>query len=408
MKALILNLGGTIGMVPGENGLRPPENDAEFRKAVERITRDYPDVRFDFETLSTKDSTDLTPADWEDFSARLSKAQEDYDFILCPHGTDTMAQTAMALSFGFLAQNGITAEPFNTQRAPVILTGAMRPLAAPPSDGADNLHDGIKTGITAAHAGIADVLIVFHGRIMRGVNAYKTADTGLDAYHTQNQESYAGHIGADGVTFTNAARRLSPAEKEATTQTLEAGEFTRLNRFQLPGECYIPVLLLQPGLSGRTLETIAQDPACLGTILSVLGAGNVPDTLTKAMNEAASRYNFPVFAVSPFPGGNANPDAYAAGARAFQAGVTFLGDQAAMLAYVKAHWLISNNLARSASEFSAHMQRGWVGETKTGNVQIPPVLLRNARSPENAYETRLETAETPSLPADYVPAPPLL
>ncbi|MFH1157825.1 MAG: hypothetical protein V1721_02920 [Pseudomonadota bacterium] len=38
-RCLILNLGGTIGMVPNESGkLRPPTTDAEFRKAVEGIT----------------------------------------------------------------------------------------------------------------------------------------------------------------------------------------------------------------------------------------------------------------------------------------------------------------------------------------------------------------------------------
>ncbi|MCD8493960.1 MAG: asparaginase [Alphaproteobacteria bacterium] len=400
MKALILNLGGTIGMVASGNGLRPPENDAEFRKAVERITRDYPDVRFDFETLSTKDSTDLTPADWENFSARLLKAQEQYDFILCPHGTDTMAQTAMALSFGFLAQD--KKEAFvNTQRVPVVLTGAMHPLTAENSDGAINLHDAIKTGIEAARQNIIDVLIVFHGRIMRGVNARKVSDTEIDAYHNINGH-YAGHIDIGGVEFAEHMLPRDPHEKAPDISGAK-----QLNRFQLPGESYIQTLFLQPGLSGRSIEALARDPSCLGTILNVLGAGNVPDTLTKVLNEAARHYLFPVFAVSPFPGGNANPGAYEAGSRAFEAGVTFLGDQTGTLAYVKAHWLIANGLARTAPEFSTHMQRGWVGETKIKTAQIPPVLLTDNASHENSYESRLKNAEKADISQPYLPPPAL-
>jgi L-asparaginase len=373
MKALILNLGGTIGMVRGGKGLRPPASDSEFRKAVEGVTQGYPSVDFAFETLSTKDSTDLTPADWEAFSARLLSAQTGYDFILCPHGTDTMAQTAMAVTHGFLAQNA-AGEIVNTQRRPVIFTGAQHPIATPESDGIANLQSAIETGIKAAREKAADVLLAFHGRVMRGVNSRKVSDVALDAYHSID--------GAYVDAALSGVRRVKAA--------LDTGSWKPLNKFRLPGQAYIETLLLQPGISGASLRNIARDPACLGAILVVLGAGNVPDTLTEAVREAAQNYHFPMFAASPFPGGNANPGAYEAGSRAFEAGVSFLGDKAPSLAYVQAHWVLANGLASNAPDFSRALQQSWVGETRGTSVQSPAPLLVPPRDPAQAFAARLK------------------
>lgn len=374
MKALILNLGGTIGMVQGEMGLRPPESDAEFRKAVEVVTQVYRDVEFDFETLSTRDSTDLTPADWERFSARLLQAQNDYNFIICPHGTDTMAQTAMAVTHGFLARDEAGAF-LNTQRSPVIFTGAQNPMSSAGSDGVTNMKAAIETGIGAAQAGVADVLLTFHGRIMRGVNSRKVSDVALDAYHS-----------IDGA-YVNAA--FSGVRRAALPPP---GRVTPLNRFQLPGQTYIQTLLLQPGLSGQSLRAIASDPLCLGVVFVVLGAGNVPDSLTPVITQAARDHHFPMFAVSAFPGGNANPGAYEAGSRAFAAGVSFLGDKAPALAYVQAHWILANSLAGSAPEFSRALQYSWAGETSGQSAKIPAPLLVTPFDSSCAFEARLAGA----------------
>ena len=366
MKGLILNFGGTIGMVQGEKGLRPPADDSEFRRAVEGITKDFPGVDFAFETLCTKDSTDVTPADWERLSARLLVAQEDYDFIVIPHGTDTAAQTAMAMTFGFLAKNGQN-NVINTQKVPVVFTGAQHPLFQKDSDGFANMRGAILTAIEGARVGVADVLVCFNGRIMRGVNCRKVSDIDVDVYHSINGE-YAGAFDAHGAALSDDVRKSVP---------VQAG-LAPLNRFCLPEGRYIETLLLQPGSSGESLRNIARDPACIGAILVVLGAGNIPDTMTAAVTEAAKTRHFPMFAVSPFPGGNANPGAYEAGSRAFQAGVTFLADKASALAYVTAHWLVANGLAGDAPAFSANMQKAWVAETRQSAVQIPPVLLESS------------------------------
>ncbi|MCD8497383.1 MAG: asparaginase, partial [Alphaproteobacteria bacterium] len=301
MKALILNLGGTIGMVNSPEGLRPPASDSEFRKVVEGITAQYPDVEFDFETpFPPKDSTDVTPADWEKFSNRLMAAQRDYDFIICTHGTDTMAQTAMATTFGFLAKNGQD-EVVNTQTTPVIFTGAQHPIFAEKSDAPDNLECAIETGIKAAQEGVADVLAVFHGRVMRGVNARKVSDVALDAYHSINGE-YAGHFDSNGLHFTGEMRRIKPAEKAEITVQAEA--LTPLNRFQLPKKTYIEPCLSSRGHLRAACGILPATKPAWVPFLWFLGAGNVPDTLTKTVNEAAHNYHFPMFAVSPFPGGN--------------------------------------------------------------------------------------------------------
>lgn len=367
MKALILNFGGTIGMVQGAHGLRPPADDSEFRRAVESVTRLYPAITFDFQTLSTKDSTDLTPADWEALSVRLHDVQDAYDFIVIPHGTDTAAQTAMAITFAFLAKNGQN-DIVNILKIPVIFTGAQHPLFRDGSDGFANLQGAIATGIAGARENVADVLAAFNGRVMRGVNCRKVSDIDIDVYHSIDG-AYAGSFDAAGARFTGDVRRIDGGKAP------DAGSLSPLRRFSLPGKTYIETILLQPGAGAGSLARMAADPDCLAAILIVLGAGNVPDTLTGAMSEAVRARHFPIFAVSPFPGGNANPGAYEAGSRAFDAGVTFLADKSPALAYVTAHWLIANGMAATPPEFARNMQRAWAGETRCDTVHISPALL---------------------------------
>ena len=72
-------------MVPNENGkLHPPESDMEFKKAVEGITSipAFKDIDFEFATLSTKDSTNLRPEEYEEFISYINRRQKDFDFII--------------------------------------------------------------------------------------------------------------------------------------------------------------------------------------------------------------------------------------------------------------------------------------------------------------------------------------
>src|SRR3989338_10043857 len=104
-KILFLYNGGTIGQIPENRGgqivLVPPKDSEVFRNACEPIIKELKkEMDIIFEFVNAKDSTNMTPNDWERLIFRVKKAQDDenYDGVAIAHGTDTLAYTSTALS----------------------------------------------------------------------------------------------------------------------------------------------------------------------------------------------------------------------------------------------------------------------------------------------------------------------
>src|SRR3989344_5685207 len=105
-KILFLFNGGTIGQVPtninGKIISAPPKDAAIFKNAIDPIIENLVE-KFDitYEVITTKESSSMTPQDWEKLIFRVKKAQDEEDFhgVGIAHGTDTLAYTATALAF---------------------------------------------------------------------------------------------------------------------------------------------------------------------------------------------------------------------------------------------------------------------------------------------------------------------
>lgn len=96
--------------------------------AVERILRRVnPNIRYSVVSLLKKDSLDITDRDRKSIARYCQKARAKR--IIITHGTDTMVQTARALS---AIQNKI-----------IILTGAMRPEKFTDSDAMFNVGSAV-------------------------------------------------------------------------------------------------------------------------------------------------------------------------------------------------------------------------------------------------------------------------
>nr|MBA2814494.1 L-asparaginase 1 [Candidatus Pantoea persica] len=92
--------GGTIGMQCSAQGYIPVSghlqqqlaNMPEFHRPEMpsfTINEDHPLI----------DSSDMTPEDWQAIAKDIRQNYDRYDGFFIPHGTDTMAFTASALSF---------------------------------------------------------------------------------------------------------------------------------------------------------------------------------------------------------------------------------------------------------------------------------------------------------------------
>jgi L-asparaginase len=116
-------------------------------------------LHVDIETLMMVDSIEMTDAQREVILDRCKRTRADK--ILITHGTDTMVETARALSKA-------------VQNKTIILTGAMIPYKFGSSDGLFNLGSSLAFVQTLPHG----VYICMNGKYFHWDNVRKNSQTG--------------------------------------------------------------------------------------------------------------------------------------------------------------------------------------------------------------------------------------
>ncbi|WP_375384028.1 asparaginase domain-containing protein [uncultured Microbacterium sp.] len=145
VEVVLLATGGTIDKVYGLSG------ELEIGPPVAAALLAAAGIEISIESILTKDSLELTPADRAAI-VECVRSRPACRFLIT-HGTDTMTDTAAAL-----LESGVV-----TDRT-VVLTGAMRPAAMIDSDAAFNLG----AAMVAARMLPAGVYIVMHGTVFAG------------------------------------------------------------------------------------------------------------------------------------------------------------------------------------------------------------------------------------------------
>lgn len=124
---------------------------------------------YEVESLSNKDSLELTDEDRQLISSKVRSAAESR--ILITHGTDTMIATALAL--------------LDIPGKVIVLTGAMQPAAFKQSDAAFNVGCALIALQTLPHG----VYLVMNGRLFDPRHARKNSN--LDRFETTNESPEA-------------------------------------------------------------------------------------------------------------------------------------------------------------------------------------------------------------------------
>jgi len=117
-------------------------------------------LEVEVEALMMMDSLDMKDADRERVVASCRNSAEDR--VVVTHGTDTMAETAAALTRAGLGKT-------------VVLTGAMIPYAFGSSDGLFNLG----SALSFAQVLPAGVYVAMNGRVFPGDRVRKNRETGV-------------------------------------------------------------------------------------------------------------------------------------------------------------------------------------------------------------------------------------
>lgn len=321
-KILIIHTGGTIGMVPTENGFAPKQGVLleELKNIRDLSSPDMPvwDL-IEFEPLL--DSTNIRYEQWNSIADAIALYYDKYDGFVVLHGTDTLVYSASALSFML---EGLD--------KPVVFTGAQIPLCELRSDGRDNL---ITSMMIAADGVIREVSLCFGDSILRGNRAIKYSADGMMAFTSPN----FNRLGDAGITIEYNHASINEYEKTS----LHSGP---LNIVKL-NESRIAVIKIVPGIQFDIFEPIMLE-SLDGLVLETFGKGNIPDydtALSRLISEA-SRCGTIVVVCTQCPAGTVSLGTYKAGSALVEAGAVSGGNMTTEAVITKLTYLLSKGLPK--------------------------------------------------------------
>ena len=327
----IIYTGGTIGMVPGENGFAP--DSGSFLRTLQSIPElSHPDMPewdlVEFDPLL--DSSDITVREWNMIGRSIAEQYDEYDGFVVLHGTDTMAYSASALSFMLEGLN-----------KPVVYTGAQIPLCQLRSDGRDNL---ITAMAIAASDRVHEVCLYFHGALLRGNRSTKLSSDRFTAFESPN----APHLADVGIVIQyNDAAILPPQEGPLHLQ-----EFR---------EIPIGVLKIFPGIQFDLFASIMTEQL-KGVVLETFGAGTIPSygqALLPIIDKAYHSGTI-ITVCSQCLQGTVSLGAYAVSQPLQEVGAVSGRDMTTEAAVTKLYYLFSRDL--TTEEIKAEMSRSLRGE----------------------------------------------
>ncbi len=308
-RVLVLFCGGTIIMKRDDDGAlaAPPKREAlkTLREIEERLDQI---ADFEISYIENIDSTNMTPAQWDEILRAIESNYDKYDGFLITHGTDTMAYTAAALSVAI-----------KNLGKPIVLTGSQIPGTELETDARRNLVNAMKV----ATMDVSGVFVVFDQRVILGSRASKASESRLDAFTSVNGRD-AGEIRI-GIT-------LDPSLPRRKTDTIA----------MQPGfEPDIVVYTLTPGCDPRDLSFLLQNERIKGLIIRAYGAGNLPYDFGAFLDQAR-RKRLPVVVTSQCLHGVTMMSGYDVGGSALERGaIEGYGQSLEMLA-VKLMWALGN------------------------------------------------------------------
>ncbi|XP_044128087.1 60 kDa lysophospholipase isoform X2 [Bufo gargarizans] len=281
-RVLVVNTGGTIGMMYQNEVLAPQAN--AFAKSLKKLPilhdeqyaretklydfHDFPEntlvlplskqnkriVYTVLEYSPLLDSCNMTTDDWAKIAKDIEKYYEHYDGFVVLHGTDTMAYTASALSF--MCENlGKT----------IVLTGSQVPIYEMRNDGRDNLLGAL---LIAGQFVIPEVCLYFHHKLYRGNRVTKVDAGSFNAFASPNLPP------------------LANAEVDITINWETVWRANTMKKFHVHTDMNRNVGLLRifPGITAATVKAFLQPPM-EGIVLETYGTGNAPNCRIDLLQE---------------------------------------------------------------------------------------------------------------------------
>ena len=287
-KVLVLGTGGTVSQRMGKDGV--------FRPADKPYIQKVPDLgelaEVIFEQLANIDSTNMTTEQRVQIAQRIFASHSKYDGFVVIHGTDTMADSASALSF-MLQDLG----------KPIVFTGAQKSIHVPDSDAPHNIYRSVR----AATSDIGEVCVCFGEYILRGNRAVKMHESRFNAFESPKVEP----IGENGIELTLKKDRIQRYN----------GDPRLFTGFDTNVEIYHQ----GSGTSTKLFEQAIEDEDIHGIVVMGYGAGNVQSRLFSGIQKA-TEMGKPVLVVTSCILGATKMAIYEVGSEPLKAGAIPAGD----------------------------------------------------------------------------------
>lgn len=327
-KVVIIHTGGTIFM--RETGRGREVGEVVLPRDSEGNISDHIDYSvIDLFGGGGIDSSKMTLKHSRKLAEKIVELQNDdsVDGIVVTHGTDTMAETAMELSYALK----------NLKKA-VVLTGAQIPVSEKHSDGPRNLFRSIYLAAHAPH--LKKVVICFGYR--KGYQA-KTPPNVAEVLKPTGKMPPNLVIDARNAEKSSIARQdafLHPDSRVLGHVSVKGGVNVKANVPQPTGPTHLD-FKFSTWARRKTVERHSTKVPIFATALTVegYGAGNLPDTVLNALRR---RVRFFPIVVASQARGKVDLTAYAAGRPALEAGVLPSGGLSPVtaskrMAYLTAH-----------------------------------------------------------------------
>jgi glutamyl-tRNA(Gln) amidotransferase subunit D len=314
--------GGTIAA-----RLNPKKGGVDWLDTPESLFKFYPNLFKKVNVLKVevpfmKASEDMDFKDWQKIARTCKKLLNDSNIqgVIITHGTDFLHYTSAALSFMLRDLN-----------KPVVLTYSQRSIDRASSDANLNLQCSALTAISD----IAEVCLVGHSSsnddycyAMLGTKVRKLHTSRRDAFKVVNDKPFA-------KVFPERIERISDYKIRNKNKV----------KLDLKFEEKVALVKIYPGQSQDILDYYVKNKY-KGIVLEMSGLGHVPTSRSRnnwvrKIKEVIDK-GLIICAVSQCIFGRVDPLVYSNGREILNAGVIYLKDMLAEIAFVKLGWVLGH------------------------------------------------------------------